>query len=372
VKRRILAAYRRALAEVDVERAVQRACERMPRDPYRVIAIGKAAKTMFAGTRDLDIEDAVVVGPEDAGHPLPDARSVRAAKACLALVARPGGARILVLVSGGASALVCAPAPGITLANKRAITRSMLASGATVQDINVVRKHLSRIKGGGLARAASPREVLTLVASDVIGGEASDVGSGPSVLDESTVAEARALLRRHAPAFASLPLVKTLARDPRRLHARILVSPEDLARAMAGELDAKLLRPSQADVEALAAEYTKRALRLRRGEALVRAAEPSVVVPKSAGKGGRCSHLAARVARDLPAGVTFAAIATDGIDGASETAGAIVTAMSGLDLDRAIARFDTGRFLLRARAALPSKPTGNNLADLHVLARALT
>jgi glycerate 2-kinase len=373
MKGRLLDAYRRALAEVDERRAVEQACERLPRGTYRVVAIGKAAKAMFAGARALDIEDAVVVGPDDAGHPLPDARSVRAGTRCLELVARPGDARIriLVLVSGGASALVCAPAPGITLADERAVTRAMLASGAGVQEINVVRKHLSRIKGGGLARAASPREVITLVASDVIGGTASDVGSGPSVLDESTVAEARAILRRHAPSFAALPLVKTLARDARPLRARIVVSPEMLARAMARALDGKVLAPSQADVDALAADYAKRARRLRPGEALVRAAEPSVIVPARAGKGGRCSHLAALVARALPedAAVTFAAIATDGIDGASGTAGAIVPSLSGADLDCAIARFATGPFLQKRGAALPSKPTGHNFTDLHVLVR---
>lgn len=392
MKERILAAYRRAFAELDLgravehalERALERAVERAPRRPHRVVAIGKAAKAMFAGTRGLDIEDAVVIGPEDAGHPLPDARSVRAARRCLELVTREGEARILVLVSGGASALVCAPAPGITLADKRGVTRMMLRSGATIQEINTVRKHLSIIKGGGLARAASPRDVLTLIASDVIGGEASDVGSGPSVLDASTVSEARALLRRHAPAYASLPLVTTLARDRRPLRARILVSPERLARSMAHQLGegVRVLWPSQADVIELADEYAKHATRMRPGEALVRAAEPSVVLPSTAraGKGGRCTHLAALVARVLPRSVTFAAIATDGVDGASETAGAIVESLPGSlserskslssrELDAAIDRFDTGAFLLRHGKALPSKPTGHNLADLHVLVR---
>lgn len=372
-RRRILAAYRAGLAELELEGAVARALERAPRGPYRVVAIGKAARAMFAGVRALDVEEALVVGPADAGHPLPDARSVRAGQACLDLVARAGDGRtrILVLVSGGASALVCAPSAGVTLAAKRDVTRAMLASGATVQEINVVRKHLSRIKGGGLARAAAPRDVITLVAGDVIGGTASDVGSGPSVLDHSTVREARALLRRHAPAFGSLPLVPTLARDRRTLRARIVASPEQLARAVARSLGAMLLGPSQADVEQLAAEYVARADRLRRGEAIVRAAEPSVVVPRRAGKGGRSSHLAALVARDLPRGVTFAAIATDGIDGTSGTAGAIVGARlaSQPDLARAIDRYDTGTLHLVARTALPCAATGHNLADLHVLLR---
>jgi hydroxypyruvate reductase len=368
---RILRSYRAALAELDLERLVAGALARAPRRPHRIIAIGKAAKPMFAGARGLELDGSVVIGPEDAGHPLPDARSVRAAEACLELVQRAGDARIVVLVSGGASALVCAPAPGVTLADKREVTRAMLASGATIQEINVVRKHLSRIKGGGLARAARPREIRTLVVSDVIGGSAADVGSGPSVLDRSTVREARALLRRHAPDHASLPLVPTLAHDRRRLPARVLASPEHLARAIARTLGAKVLRPSQEDVEELAADYIARAVRLRPGEALVRAAEPSVVVPKRAGKGGRSSHLAALVARGLPSGVSFAALATDGVDGASGTAGAIVDARlaSHPDLERALAAFDTGPLHLGAGTALPARPSGHNLADLHVLVR---
>lgn len=374
----VLDAVARALAALDLERAVIDALAGERLDRVRLVAIGKAAAAMASGARRAlgdRIEDAVVVTPADAGHPLPDAGSVRAAKRCLALASRAGDAVLLVLVSGGASALVCAPAPGVTLATKRAITRAMLASGATVQEINVVRKHLSRIKGGGLARAAAPRPVLTLIASDVIGGEPTDVGSGPSVADPSSIAEARALLRRHAPQWIDVPLVRTLGRDPsHRLRARIVASPEALARVIARELDARVLAPSQADVEALAAEYVARAKRMRPGSAIVRAAEPSVVVRTPAGRagrGGRSSHLAALVARDLPPGVTFAAIATDGVDGSSGTAGAIVDAglASRTDLARAIASFDTGPLHVRAGTALPASPSGHNLADVHVLVR---
>lgn len=375
MRTRILRALERALASLDLERGTARALEGERLSSVRVIAVGKAAAAMSAGAhRALGgrIEDAVVVTPRDAGHPLPDARSVRAARRCLDLASRRGDATVLVLVSGGASALVCAPAPGITLRTKRAITRTMLASGATIQEINVVRKHLSRIKGGGLARAAAPRPVLTLIASDVIAGEPTDVGSGPSVSDPSTIAEARALLRRHAPQWEHVPLVRTLARDPaHRLRARIVASPEALARALGRELGARVLAPSQADVEALAEDYVARAKRLAPGSAIVRAAEPSVVVPGRAGRGGRSSHLAALVARGLPRGVTFAAIATDGVDGASGTAGAIVDArLAGrADLSHAIASFDTGPLHARAGTALPSVPSGHNLADVHVLVR---
>ena len=371
----------RALDSLDPARVVRRALERERiAGRVRVVAIGKAAHVMLRGAEQAigeRIEASVVVGPEDAGHPLPDARSVAAAERCLALVGGAGDASIVVLVSGGSSALVALPCAGVSLRTKRAITRAMLGSGATVQEINTVRKHLSRIKGGGLARAARGRRVLTLVLSDVIGGTPSDVGSGPSVPDASRISDARALLRRHAPRWVNAPLVRTLANDPAgRLRARVLASPEALARAAGRELGARVLPPSQADVASLAAEYIAIARRLAPGDAIVRAAEPSIFVPPSrrSGRGGRSTHLAASVGRELPRAVVFAAIATDGVDGASGTAGAIVDASflrrAGADaIERALATFDTGPLHLAAGSARAEGPTGHNLADLHVLLR---
>ena len=166
--------------------------------------------------------------------------------------------------------------------------------------------------------------------------------------------------------------MRTLARDPaHRLRARIVASPEALARALGRELGARVLAPSQADVEALAAEYVARAKRFAPGAAIVRAAEPSVTLRGRAGRGGRSTHLAALVARDLPPGVTFAAIATDGVDGSSGTGGAIVDARLArrTDLEAAIDAFDTGPLHVRAGTALPAAPSGHNLADVHVLVR---
>jgi len=287
-------------------------------------------------------------------------------------------------VSGGASALVCAPAPGITLRTKRAVTTTLLGSGASVQELNVVRKHLSRIKGGGLARAAGRNELRTLIASDVIAGTPADVGSGPSVPDPSRVAEARRVLRRFAPAFADVALVRTFAPSEargRRLRAQVLASPEALALSVARHLRerglvVRVLAPSQASAEDLAAEYLARASRAR--GAFVRVAEPSLTVPARAGRGGRASHLAALVGRGLSPhrGVTFAAFASDGVDGRSSTGGAIIdehfaarveARLGGAALARALARFDTGPLHRAVGTALPGAPTGHNLADLHVL-----
>ena len=405
--------FAKALGELDLASLTHRALPRAPRGRAgaQVIAIGKAAPAMAAGALarwGRAVERCLVVVPDGtevetlqraasrsrvsdrltvlrASHPLPDARSVIAAKACLEAVTTDEPRMVLVLVSGGASALVCAPGPGVTLRTKRAITRAMLKSGASVQDLNVVRKHLSRIKGGGLARAAHPNHVFTIVASDVIGGLASDVGSGPSLPDASTLVEARRLLRRFTPSFVAVPLVKTLAPSASvmaRTRAKIVVSPEELARVVArllGEtLDVRVLPPSQASAEELAAEYVALARRGKGARAFVRAAEPSVSVPSRAGRGGRSTHVAALVARglgDVPA-MLFGAFATDGVDGGSATGGAVVDGNFAVNvaqrlgahaLDRALARFDTGTLHRAMGTHVERAPTGHNLADLHVL-----
>ena len=132
----------------------------------------------------------------EAGHPIPDAEGLRSAERALALAASAtADDLVLVLMSGGASANWIAPA-GITFAEKQAVTRALLRSGANIGEINTVRKHLSRIKGGRLARAAHPARVVTLAISDVPGDDPAVIGSGPTVPDPSTLADARAIVAR--------------------------------------------------------------------------------------------------------------------------------------------------------------------------------
>jgi glycerate 2-kinase len=315
----------------------------------------------------------------EASHPDPDRRSVAAARRALDVIR--GSDFTLALISGGASSLICLP-HDLTLARYRGVIRALLLGGATVREVNVVRRHLCAVKGGGLARVAGG-SVRTLVASDVIGGGPHDVGSGPTLPDPTTCAQARAVLRRFAPRFAGLPLRESLKPTTlvaRSLRARMILGPEHLARAVAGELRAqdfstRTLEPSVAPAADLVREYVARARTLRPGEALVRAAEPAlrVDVPRP-GHGGRSTHLAVLMGRDLPEGVAFMAGASDGVDGSSGTAGAVVDASlaayaSPDAIARAIARFDTGPLLIAAGMALLIGPTGNNLADVHVLAR---
>src|SRR4029077_11880014 len=131
----------------------------------------------------------------EAGHPVPDERGRAAAERILSLAGRAGPRDLVVfLISGGGSALLPAPAPPITLAEKQEVTRLLLGAGATIGELNAVRKHLSRLKGGQLARAASPAIVLTLLLSDVIGDPLDVIASGPTAPDPTTFADALEVL----------------------------------------------------------------------------------------------------------------------------------------------------------------------------------
>jgi glycerate 2-kinase len=318
-----------------------------------------------------------------AGHPLPDARSVAAAERVLEMSRGAAKDLLVVLVSGGASALLCAPADGLTWMDKVEVTRALLLSGAPIEDVNVVRRHLSRIKGGGLARAAAPSRVLALVASDVMGGRLHDVGSGPTTPDPTTLSDAEAALERWVPSFAGrVHLVETLKEgEPaaRRQRARSVAGPEDFADAVASSLTSEglaceRLAPTSAEVHALAEEYGRMAAALTPGKALVRAAEPRLAVTTaSPGRGGRSTHLAALVGRELPHGVVFLAGASDGVDGSSGLAGAVVDdalcRVGARRIDEALREFDTARVHLEAGTGIDLGPTGRNFADVHALCR---
>lgn len=398
----------------------------------RVAAIGKAALPMVLGALDRwpdRVERALAItvdSPEaaalrsdrvtvlTAAHPVPDERSVAAAEAALALF---GGLTerdlAVALISGGASSLASAPPEGMSLDDKRALVRELLASGATIREVNLVRRHLSRIKGGRLAAAAAPARVLTLAASDVIAGAMHDIGSGPSVPDPTAADEARAVLARFAPAWAErAPLSESLRpADAPRWRARLIASPatfaSHLAAALAGRRasaeeeaepegrspidDADLagttdapagtarwrvtvLRGEEGDSEVVATRRVKQALEIAPGEALVIPCEPTVRLPPSPGRGGRAGRVALRALLDLPADVALLCGATDGVDGASGAAGAVVTAVDRAaaqagEIERALAAFDDAAVHARLGTHLPLAPSGLNFTDVHVLAR---
>ena len=363
-----------------------------PDAPVRVIAMGKAAASMaHAISRARDVHAGVLIVPQGApperlgskwtvlraAHPIPNASSVVAGKAVLTFAKEVSDVPLIVLVSGGASALACAPHADTTLREKKRVTRALLARGASIAEINTVRKHLSLLKGGGLLAAARAASVHTIAVADVIGGTLSDIASGPSVPNESTVSDARRIARHYA--LGELPFHPTPALSSRvhkaRTRAAIASSPEHFATYLGASLRSfgkvRVLRPRVGSVFEMAESVAALANRIRPGEVIVYASEPTVLLPPRPGKGGRSCHLAALVAERLPSNVCFLALGTDGADGTSGTAGAVVDAsLASHPLYRSsLAQFDTARLHRAAGTALETGLTGLNFADMHVLAR---
>jgi glycerate 2-kinase len=387
-----------ALEELDPARLVRSSLPPLPPKRARVIVVaaGKAAPSMTAGALACwpgRIERALVVSVSGApggeadgcvdrrvsAHPVPDARSVAAAEEALHLAASLGPSDLLLaLVSGGASALLAAPPAGLALAEKQAIVTSLLDRGVPIRDVNLVRRHLSRVKGGKLARAAGGARVLTLLMSDVVGGAPHDVGSGPTVPDPTTVAEALAVLAR---AGLGVPpgLSESLKPGEVRARSRVLADPRALADAVARALETRGLHatvdePEEGDGRTLADRRVARAQALAPGEAAVIACEPTLRLPAARGRGGRAGWVAMAAMQRLPKDVALLCAASDGVDGSSGAAGALVTrsdaerSVAG-SIEAALAAFDDARVHETLGTHLPGGPTGHNLADVHVVAR---
>jgi glycerate 2-kinase len=341
----------------------------------------------------------------ECGHPVPDEAGVRGAIRITELV-RSAGARdlVLCLISGGASALLPLPAPPVTLAEKQEVTRLLLASGANIQEMNAVRKHLSAIKGGQLARMAWPATVLSLLLSDVIGDRLDVIGSGPTEPDGSTFADAWAVLERYGLAARVPAAVRERieagvrgeipetpkAHDPAFENVRNLVVGSnrlavDAAAAKARELGFRPLVLSTT-VEGETREVARvHAAIAREIVASGRPAKPPVclisggettVTLRGNGLGGRNQEFALAAAIDLAgcARVVVLSGGTDGTDGPTDAAGAIAdgstiarAASQGLDAGRHLAENDSYHFFEPLGDLLKTGPTGTNVMDVRLL-----
>lgn len=427
--------YLAGLAAADPAEAVRRAIEVGPGasatvagerfakpGSLRVVAVGKAAVAMARACLEV-LPEGLARGPSLAiahdegaaavpgcrlllaGHPLPDERGARAALEVEDRVSRAGPDEALILLlSGGASALLPAPVPGLSLEDKAAATRRLLLAGADIGELNAVRKHLSRLKGGRLAEKAAPAAVEALIVSDVIGDDVSTIGSGPTAPDPTTYADAlEALCRRGVLEEVPAAVRRILERG---LRGEIPETPKPGAaffrrvrnRVVAGS--AASLERAKAEAERLGfrAEIVSRALsgeareagarcalwaaeRLRAGGplALLAAGETTVTV-RGSGLGGRNQELALAFALEaerlgLAGAWAFLSAGTDGRDGPTDAAGAIVDPgtlergrRAGGDPEAALAENDAYRFFERSGDLFRTGPTGTNVADLQVFA----
>ena len=340
----------------------------------------------------------------DSSHPVPDERSVKAARRALDVAAATASTDVLVvLLSGGASALMALPGEGITLEDKQQTVRQLLKGGATIDELNAVRKHLSVIKGGRLA-AATQAHVVTLAISDVVGDDLSVIGSGPTVPDPSTYADALAVLDRRGGRAAYPSAVVMLLERGERGEIPETPKPDDpriarsMARIIGGRMTAvdgavaaarsrgyhvhvieqPIVGEAREAARAFAADVQRLALTLPHPACIVGAGETTVVV-KGNGLGGRNEELALAMLADLPGpkgpGLPFAfgSIGTDGIDGPTDAAGAVVdpttaerAAALGLDPQRFLNNNDSYHFFSALDDLLRTGPTGTNVGDVQV------
>jgi hydroxypyruvate reductase len=389
-------------------------------DRILVVGTGKAGAPMAKALEDLlgdRVSDGVIVVKEghglplkrvrihEASHPVPDERGIRGAEDILAL-ANEAGERDLVLcvISGGGSALLVAPAEGVTLADKQEVTRLLLACGADIHEINTVRKHLSRAKGGGLARFAYPATVVSLVLSDVIGDDLNVIASGPAVPDTSTFADAREVFNKYD-IWNQLPesvqtriqqgLAGNIADTPKedddvfKRCSSVLVGTNIQALVAAGEEARRkgyqpLILSSTVEGEArevvkmfaaFAKEVRNSANPIPAPACILCGGETTVTI-RGDGKGGRNQEFALAAARiiDGMENVVVLSGGTDGTDGPTDAAGAIA---DGRTIARAgakqlnpldfLKRNDSYHFFQPLNDLILTGPTRTNVSDVYMV-----
>ncbi len=340
----------------------------------------------------------------EASHPVPDDAGLRAARRMLDLARGLGpDDQLVFLASGGGSALLTLPATGLTLADKQTVTRSLLRSGATISEINTVRKHLSAIKGGRLAAAAAPARVVTLAISDVPGDDPAVIASGPTVPDATTFAGARAVLAKYGivePAAVVNHLAAAVNETPKpgdpifeRARFELIASPQDSLKAAAAEALRRNVTPIvlsdriEGEARDVALVHAAIARQLSAGEfrvgdrviplpAVLLSGGETTVTLRGSGRGGRNVEflLALTVALDGAKGISALACDTDGIDGTEDNAGAISypdsvgrAATGGIRATTALADNDGYGFFAALGDLVVTGPTLTNVNDFRAI-----
>jgi hydroxypyruvate reductase len=415
LRRHALAIFRSGLAAADPEGAVERHLSKLkirPRRRVYVVGAGKAGVSM-ARAAERVLGDRIVDGfvnvkegqtaklrrieLNECGHPVPDARGVAGAERIAAIAEQAGADDLVVcLISGGASALMPAPVPPITIEEKQAVTRLLLASGANIHEINTVRKHISRIKGGQLARLAAPAQVEALLLSDVIGDDLDVIGSGPTAPDASTFADAAAVLKKYGiedrvPESVRNRIAEGGPETPKPgdplfhdVRNTVIGSNRlalDAAAAKARELGYHtLILASEIEGEtrevarmhaAIARQIVRFGQPVPRPACIITGGETTVTL-KGNGLGGRNQEFALAAAIDiarLPEVVVFSA-GTDGTDGPTDAAGAIAdgsTLRRGPEARRFLDANDSYHYFEKLEDLVKTGPTDTNVMDVRLI-----
>lgn len=381
----------------------------MPDGKLLLLSVGKAASLMALTAVQIlaeQPEGVIVIRPEydqrelpsdwqvfQSGHPLPTSGSL-AAGAAIQSVLQPLDQRdlVILLLSGGGSALLEVPKPGIELQDLLTVNQDLLRSGAPIEKMNVVRKCMSMIKSGGLAYMAAPARTLTLILSDVVGDDLGVIASGPTVPEVLEPREARRILQDHQ-LWSHYPARLQAALLARRKHSVGTVAPtncliannatvrqavaEEAARqGFHVELEAA---PLSGEARSAGVDFAEKLVGIGAQKSdvdscLIRGGETTVIV-RGSGKGGRNQELALAAATSLPEDDrhVIISLATDGIDGPTDSAGAVVTGETvrkayrlGFDPARSLDENDAYPLLEQVGALIKTGPTGTNLNDIAV------
>ena len=407
-----------ALAAADPTAAVEKVLRaRDDLDRYEhifVVGAGKAGGTMaraveqFLGDRislgcvnvkDGDTAKTQFIELRHCGHPFPDERGLSAAKRVVEICGEAGEKDLVIcLLSGGASALTPYPAPPITLAEKQETTRLLLESGASIHEINAVRKHISAIKGGQLARIAAPAHVLSLILSDVVGDDLDTIGSGPTAPDASTFQSAFAILgkyrlRERVPARVRERLRNGATETPKPADPlfdnveNVIVgsnqkSLESAARAAKDLGYRTMILSSSIEGEtrdvgrmhaAIARQIRTHGQPMRPPACVISGGETTVTMSGGTGKGGRNQEFALAAAIDAAGleDVLILSAGTDGSDGPTDAAGALAdgttVARAKMSASDALQHHDAYPFFEEAGDLVITGSTGTNVMDLHLI-----
>ena len=418
-----------SLLAVDPYKAVSRHCdyilslyEKKNLNKLYVVSFGKAAPLMAQALAD-GVDNALTkgivitkyghVGSQhfadniavyEAGHPIPDENGVWATGEVLNLLKQADeGTLVVFLISGGGSALLCCPYEGIALAEKQTVTGLLLKAGADIQELNIVRKHISAVKGGRLAEIAYPAKMVSLILSDVIGDPLDVIASGPTSPDASTYDDAMKVIQKYGLTarmpenvinFITSGAQGHIPETPKKgalvfsgmdniiiASNAIAVEAAKKAAERAGFKTAVLSTELSGEASQVAKDLARTARNrkktLRKGEkvCLIAGGETTVTV-KGDGKGGRNTELALAFGIEIQGepGITFLSAGTDGTDGPTDAAGAIVTGQifsqavkQGLDPHDYLTRNDSYTFFKTINGLVITGPTGTNVMDMQLI-----
>jgi glycerate 2-kinase len=389
-------------------------------DRIIVVGAGKASALMAQAAEEVlkeKIDHGVIItkkGPEVSlerirlyfgGHPLPDEEGAKGTERIMEILSRAGeDDLVLCLISGGGSALLVAPCEGIGLEDKKRMTQLLLECGATIDEINTIRKHISRVKGGRLAKAAFPAQTVSLILSDVIGDRIDSIASGPTAPDPTTFEDCFEILKRYnlmerVPAPIKLFLQANKGKqgtetvkpgDPVFARVENVIVGSNLLALKEAETEAKALgfhtlllsAAISGDTRKAAERHALLAQEIRRGKsqpsppACVISGGETTVVVKGEGKGGRNQEFVLTAAMQIDGlkDVVISSMNTDGIDGPTDACGAMCDGLSvsrakkmNLDPEDYLERNDSYHFFEKLDDLIKTGPTNTNVMDIHIL-----